>query len=43
MTLDRTVLQTGILALGLALAGWFVGHGFARGRHARTDLPNRVG
>jgi hypothetical protein len=32
MTLDRPALSFFILALGLALGGWFVGHGFARGR-----------
>ena len=32
MALDRPALSSLILALGLALGGWFVGHGFARGR-----------
>jgi hypothetical protein len=30
--LDRPIVPTIILALGLALSGWFVGHGFASGR-----------
>ncbi len=29
---DRTILSTMVLALGVALAGWFIGHGFIRGR-----------
>lgn len=31
---ERTPLSALVLALGLALAGWFVGHGFIRGRSA---------
>jgi uncharacterized protein len=30
----RPVLPAAVLAVGLALAGWFVGHGFMRGRTA---------
>lgn len=33
-SVDRTALSAVVLALGLALAGWFVGHGFLRGRTA---------
>ncbi len=33
-SVDGTVLSAVILAGGLALGGWFVGHGFARGRTA---------
>ena len=29
---DRTAVAAVILAIGLALGGWFVGNGFARGR-----------
>lgn len=31
---DRTALSAVVLAVGVALAGWFVGHGFVRGRTA---------
>ena len=34
MQSDRTFLAAAILAVGLAAAGWFVGHGFIRGRAA---------
>jgi uncharacterized protein len=29
---DRSLVSAGLVAIGLTLAGWFVGHGFARGR-----------
>jgi hypothetical protein len=32
--LDRSALPAAILAFGLVLCGWFVGHGFLRGRSA---------
>ena len=31
---QQAMVRTVLLALGLSLAGWFVGHGFARGRSA---------
>jgi hypothetical protein len=31
-TSDRTLLPAILLAVGLALCGWFIGHGFAKGR-----------
>ena len=31
---DRTGIGAIVLAVGIALAGWFVGHGFLRGRTA---------
>jgi hypothetical protein len=31
---SQAMLRTATLAVGLVLAGWFVGHGFARGRSA---------
>ena len=31
---DRTLTAAALLAAGLAVGGWFVGHGFARGRAA---------
>ena len=34
MTTDRTIVGSAILAVGLLLAGLFVGGGFARGRDA---------
>ncbi len=34
MTEGRTVAASAILAVGLTLGGWFVGHGFAAGRSA---------
>ena len=34
MTLDRTVVGAAVIGLGLAVSGWFVGHGFLRGRAA---------
>lgn len=34
MNLDRSTLAAVVVALGLALGGWFVGHGFASGRAA---------
>lgn len=33
-SVDRTTLAAVVLAVGIALAGWFVGHGFLRGRMA---------
>ena len=33
-SLDRTALSAVVIAVGVALAGWFVGHGFLRGRTA---------
>jgi hypothetical protein len=32
MALERPVWSMAVLALGLALGGWFIGHGFERGR-----------
>jgi uncharacterized protein len=29
---DRSIVSAGLVALGLILGGWFIGHGFARGR-----------
>ncbi len=34
MSLDRTIIGAAIIAVGVSLAGWFVGHGFLRGRAA---------
>lgn len=31
---SQAVERTAVLAVSLVLAGWFVGHGFARGRSA---------
>jgi len=31
---QQAMVRTVLLALGLSLAGWFIGHGFARGRSA---------
>jgi uncharacterized protein len=32
MNPDRSLATAGLIALGLALGGWFIGHGFATGR-----------
>jgi len=37
-TFDRPALPALILAVGLALGGWFVGHGFVRGRSASRHV-----
>src|SRR3954463_10292637 len=29
---DRSLISAALVSLGLALAGWFIGHGFAGGR-----------
>lgn len=34
MTVQRPIVNHVVLALGLALAGWFIGHGFVSGRTA---------